>query len=186
MRKNSAAAAAGNAPDPIRYAVARSALGHVLVAATRRGIRALFLGDAPGLLVSELRRRFPRSNLVADARALEPYTDQVLRCIENPGAACGLPLDLAGTPWQRRVWEALREIPPGRTATYAEIAARVGNPRAVRAVAAACAANPVAVLIPCHRVVRSDGALGGYRWGLARKKELLNRERRAAEAAGRP
>ena len=137
---------------------------------------AIFLGDDPDALTRELQDRFPRATLIGGDAAFEDVVAKVVGLIEAPGTGVDLPLDVRGTAFQQRVWWALREIPAGSTASYREIARRIGAPRAVRAVAHACAVNPVAVAIPCHRVVRSDGGLAGYRWGVERKRELLERE----------
>jgi AraC family transcriptional regulator of adaptative response/methylated-DNA-[protein]-cysteine methyltransferase len=168
----------GGAGLEIRALVRPCALGRVLIATTARGVCAVSFGDDPAALERELRARFPRAAFIpgADA-ALERLATAVVALVDGAGVAGDIPLDLVGTAFQQRVWRALRDIPPGATTTYAELARRIGVPRAVRAVGTACGANPVAVAIPCHRVVRGDGALGGYRWGLARKKALLDRER---------
>jgi AraC family transcriptional regulator of adaptative response/methylated-DNA-[protein]-cysteine methyltransferase len=169
------------AADDIRYAVAQSSLGQVLVATSQRGVCAILLGDDSGALKSGLRERFPIARLAEDTAGLEAITAQVVGLIEAPAAArFDLPLDARGTPFQRRVWQALRDINVGSTASYAQIAARIGAPKSARAVAQACSANPLAVAIPCHRVVRADGALSGYRWGVQRKRVLLQREGYAA------
>jgi AraC family transcriptional regulator of adaptative response/methylated-DNA-[protein]-cysteine methyltransferase len=160
----------------IRFAVGETSLGAVLVAATDKGVCAIMLGDDPDALARELQDRFPRAELTGEDPAFERTVAQVVGLIEAPGHRLDLPLDIRGTAFQERVWQALRAIPPGRTATYAEIASAVGQPKAVRAVAQACAANPLAVAIPCHRVVRADGDISGYRWGVERKRELLGRE----------
>lgn len=154
-------------------------LGLVLVATTPRGVCAVTFGDDADALWAALRRRFPRALVRQGARdaGLKRLADRVLDLTDADGGLADIPLDLMGTAFQRRVWRALRDVPPGQTATYAEIACRIGAPRAVRAVGTACGANPVAVAVPCHRVVRGDGTLGGYRWGLERKKALLARER---------
>lgn len=164
----------------IRFAVGACSLGALLVAATPRGICAISLGADPDALVSELQDLFPRARLVGGDPAFEAYMAQVVGLIEAPALAKDLPLDVRGTAFQRQVWEALRRIPQGATATYAEIAAAIGRPTAARAVARACAGNTLAVAIPCHRVVRTDGSLSGYRWGVERKKALLDRERAAS------
>lgn len=162
----------------LRYVTAKSAIGWVLVGATERGICAAELGDAPEPLVQRLRERFPAAVLTGGDDRLRAWVEEILRVIATPtAAALDLPLDIQGTAFQAMVWRALQKIPPGTTASYAEIAAALGRPTAVRAVARACAANGVALLIPCHRVVRGDGALGGYRWGVERKRALLARER---------
>ena len=167
---------AGGAGTAIRFAVGKCSLGAILVASSDRGVCAIFLGDDPAELAHELRGRFPRARLVADDHAFERLVAKVVGLVEAPGVGVDLPLDVRGTAFQQRVWDALRAIPAGATASYAEIASRIGAPKAVRAVAQACAANAVAVAIPCHRVVRSDGALAGYRWGVERKRALLARE----------
>jgi AraC family transcriptional regulator of adaptative response/methylated-DNA-[protein]-cysteine methyltransferase len=167
---------AGGATTEIRFAVGSCSLGFALVAQTARGVCAILLGASPAALRAELGRRFPRARLVAGDREFEAVVARVVACVETPRLGLDLPLDVRGTAFQQRVWRALREIPAGTTATYGEIARRIGAPRAVRAVAGACGANPVAVAIPCHRVVREDGGLGGYRWGLPRKRALLSRE----------
>jgi len=167
---------AGGADTEIRFAVGQCALGAILVAASTRGVCAIALGDDPEVLVRELQDRFPRAQLVGDDPDFAALVAQVVGCVEAPGTGVELPLDVRGTAFQQRVWQALREIPAGTTLTYGELARRIGAPRAVRAVAGACAANTLAVAIPCHRVVRTDGALSGYRWGIARKRALLDRE----------
>jgi AraC family transcriptional regulator, regulatory protein of adaptative response / methylated-DNA-[protein]-cysteine methyltransferase len=160
----------------IRFAIGQGSLGAVLVAATEKGVCAITLDDDPEVLARELQDRFPRAELVGGDLGFERMVARVVGLIEAPGQRLDLPLDIRGTAFQERVWQALRAIPPGKTATYAEIAKAVGQPKAVRAVAQACAANPLAVAIPCHRVVRTDGDLSGYRWGVERKRELLDRE----------
>lgn len=167
---------AGGAGEVIRFAVGQCSLGAILVAATARGVCAILLGDDPDALLHELQERFQQAELVGGDAAFERWMATVVGFVENPRVGLGLPLDIRGTAFQQRVWQALREIPPGSTASYAEIAARLGEPQAVRAVARACGANVLAVAIPCHRVVRSDGGLSGYRWGVARKRALLERE----------
>lgn len=169
---------AGGDGVAIRYALGRSTLGAVLVAATGTGVCAILLGDAdaPGRLVADLAARFPKASLQAGDADFDAKVAAAVRLVEVPGSAFALPLDVRGTVFQQRVWTALREIPRGSTASYGEIAARIGSPGAARAVATACAANPVAIAIPCHRVVGRDGALSGYRWGVARKRALLDRE----------
>lgn len=163
----------------IYYQHGRTTLGDILVGSSDRGICALLIGDDSRELRAELGRRFPRARLVADdARASE--LQDVVRLVEEPGMQTSLPLDVRGTAFQQRVWEVLKAIPAGRTATYAEVAESMGRPGAYRAVANACRANPLAVLIPCHRVVRSDGGRGGYRWGIDKKEMLLARESAAS------
>ena len=167
---------AGGARAEIRFAVGECSLGSILVARSERGVCAIFLGDDPDALTREIQDRFPRATLIGGDAAFEDVVAKVVGLIEAPGTGVDLPLDVRGTAFQQRVWRALRAIPAGSTASYREIARRIGAPRAVRAVAHACAVNPVAVAIPCHRVVRSDGGLAGYRWGVERKRELLERE----------
>ncbi|MCY1281073.1 Bifunctional transcriptional activator/DNA repair enzyme Ada [compost metagenome] len=167
---------AGGVATDIRFAIGQCSLGAILVAQSARGVCAILLGDDPERLLRELQDQFPRANLLGGEPDFEQLVARVVGLIEAPALGLELPLDVRGTAFQQRVWQALREIPPGSTASYAEIAARIGQPKAVRAVAQACAANHLAVAIPCHRVVRSDGALSGYRWGVARKRALLERE----------
>ncbi len=167
---------AGGAGEEIRFAVGKCSLGSVLVAATRRGICAISLGDDPAALVSWLEERFPRAKLIGGDTAFEQVVATVVGLVEAPASPVELPLDVRGTAFQKRVWQALREIPAGTTASYTEVARRIGLPRSVRAVAGACAANLLAVAIPCHRVVRTNGHLSGYRWGVERKRALLKRE----------
>ena len=169
---------AGGVGVSIRFAVGQCSLGAVLVAATEKGVCAILLGDDPAVLVRNLEDRFPRAQLIGGDAGFERLVAQAVGLVEQPAAGTGLPLDVRGTAFQQRVWQALRAIPAGATATYAEIARRIGAPTAVRGVAQACAANPVAVAIPCHRVVRSDGSMAGYRWGIDRKRALLEREQR--------
>ena len=160
----------------IRFTTAECSLGFVLIARTERGLCAIFLGDHAEALARELRRRFPQATLLPVDVSEDSLLRKAQALVESPDEHLSLPLDLQGTPFQKRVWQALREIGPGYTTSYAGIAAQIGAPRAVRAVAQACAANPVAVAIPCHRVLRSDGGLSGYRWGIGRKRALLTRE----------
>jgi AraC family transcriptional regulator of adaptative response/methylated-DNA-[protein]-cysteine methyltransferase len=167
---------AGGADAEIRFATGKCSLGAILVAATEKGVAAILMGDGPAALVRDLENRFPRAKLVDGDKNFKAIVAKVIEHVEAPGMSLALPLDVRGTAFQHRVWAALRAIPPGTTATYAEIARRIGAPKAVRAVAGACAANPLAVAIPCHRVVRSDGGLSGYRWGVARKRALLDKE----------
>jgi AraC family transcriptional regulator of adaptative response/methylated-DNA-[protein]-cysteine methyltransferase len=167
---------AGGVGSTIRFAVGECSLGAILVAASERGICAISFGSEPEALVRELEDRFASAELVGGDPAFETLVARVVGLVEEPSVVVELPLDVRGTAFQRRVWQALREIPPGQTASYAEIARAIGRPEASRAVAAACAANPLAVAIPCHRVVRTDGSLSGYRWGVERKRALLERE----------
>lgn len=166
----------GGAATEIKFAVGDCSLGSVLVAQSAKGVCAILLGDDPDALVRDLQDRFPRATLVGGDRAFEQTVAKVIGLIEMPARRLDLPLDVRGTAFQQQVWQALRAIPPGTTASYAEIAARVGAPNGARAVAQACAANTLAVAIPCHRVVRTDGSLSGYRWGVQRKRSLLERE----------
>lgn len=168
----------------IRFAVGACSLGSILVAATDLGICAIFLGDDPETLVRELQDRFPKAHLLGGAADFEHWVAQVIGFVEAPALGLALPLDVQGTAFQQRVWQALRAIPVGTTASYADIAQRIGLPKAVRAVAQACASNALAVAIPCHRVVRQDGALSGYRWGIERKRMLLEREATATTTVG--
>lgn len=167
---------AGGRGETIRFAVAQCSLGAILVAATERGICAILMGDAPEPLVDDLQARFPQAELRGAEADFEQTVAQVIGLVEAPRIGLDLPLDVRGTAFQQRVWQALREIPAGRTVSYAELAERVGLAGGARAVAGACAANPAAVAIPCHRVVRSGGALSGYRWGIERKRTLIERE----------
>ena len=168
---------AGGADTEIHFAVGACSLGAILVAASARGVCAIALGDDPELLTRALQDRFPHASLIGGDAAFEQRVAEIVGLVEAPGTGHDLPLDVRGTAFQQRVWQALRAIPPGETLSYSELAERVGAPRAVRAVASACAANTLAVAIPCHHVVRTDGGLSGYRWGVARKRALLERER---------
>ncbi len=165
----------GAAGLTIRYAHAQTSLGWLIVAATERGVCAAEFGETPAALLEGLQKRFFGAELCPDT-TLNGWLEKVLEAIETPGNALDLPLDVQGTVFQQRVWRALQKVPSGETRSYAEVAERIGRPAAVRAVAQACASNKVAVAIPCHRVVRRDGELSGYRWGVERKRELLNRE----------
>ena len=168
---------------PIRFAFGESALGTFLVAASERGISAIQFGDDPAILLRELQDRYPKLKLTADDRELAPAIAKIADFIESPHRKPDLALDPCGTAFQKKVWRALCEIPVGSTASYAEVAKRIGRPQGARAVARACATNAIAVAIPCHRVVRSDGSLSGYRWGVDRKRALLDREAAARSAA---
>ena len=161
----------------IRYTTAKSSLGEVLVAATERGVSAVYLGDAASKLVSELRDEYPRAEITAANGAFTQWVEEIVARTEGSAPRRELPLDLQATAFQRRVWQELQRIPRGTTRTYTQIARAMGKPRAVRAVARACATNPVSIVVPCHRVVRADGDLAGYRWGISRKEKLLERER---------
>ncbi|WP_240906222.1 bifunctional DNA-binding transcriptional regulator/O6-methylguanine-DNA methyltransferase Ada [Thermomonas sp. HDW16] len=167
---------AGGVDARIEFAIGQSSLGAILVARSQRGVCAISLGDDADALLRELQDRFPRAELIGGDPGFERLVAQVVGLIEQPNIGHDLPLDVRGTAFQQRVWQALRQIPSGETASYAQIAQRIGSPKSVRAVAQACASNTLAVAIPCHRVVRSDGALSGYRWGVERKRELLSRE----------
>jgi AraC family transcriptional regulator of adaptative response/methylated-DNA-[protein]-cysteine methyltransferase len=170
---------AGGIDHDIRFAIGQCSLGAILVAQSGRGVCAILLGDDPDALARDLQDRFPKANLLGGDDAFEQLVATVVGFIEAPALGLDLPLDVRGTAFQQRVWQALREIPAGVTASYSEIAQRIGSPKAVRAVAGACAANMLAVAIPCHRVVRNDGGLSGYRWGVERKRALLEREAQA-------
>jgi AraC family transcriptional regulator of adaptative response/methylated-DNA-[protein]-cysteine methyltransferase len=162
--------------ERIHFDIGSSTLGHVLVAINEKGICAILPGDSPRAVTRELRERFPAAQIERDPRRLTGALPRVISFIDGRIATLGLPLDAVGTPFQQRVWNALRDIPPGKTASYGDIARRIDAPNSFRAVAQACGANPLALAIPCHRVVRNDGALSGYRWGVARKRALLERE----------
>ncbi len=161
----------------LAFAIGQSSLGAILVARSDKGVCAILIGDDPEALLRDLQGRFPKARLTGGDEDFDALVAQVVRLVEAPGLGLDLPLDVRGTAFQRRVWRALQAIPPGRTASYAEIAKAIGAPKSVRAVAGACAANAIAVAIPCHRVIRNDGGLSGYRWGVARKAALLARER---------
>jgi AraC family transcriptional regulator, regulatory protein of adaptative response / methylated-DNA-[protein]-cysteine methyltransferase len=167
---------AGGVNTEIRFAIGQCSLGAILVAQSERGVCAILMGDDPDALARDLQDRFPRATLIGGDQAFEQVVASVVGFVEAPRLGLDLPLDVRGTAFQQRVWQALREIPAGRTASYTEIAERIGAPTAVRAVAQACAANALAVAIPCHRVVRTDGNLSGYRWGVERKRALLDKE----------
>ncbi|MDX2032707.1 MAG: methylated-DNA--[protein]-cysteine S-methyltransferase, partial [Blastocatellia bacterium] len=161
----------------IEYAIVDSLLGQLLVAATARGICSVALGDEAETLVRDLREEFPRAEIAPDAGGLQSQVRIVLDCLAGHSPDEALPLDVQGTAFQIRVWEELRRIPRGETISYSELAARIGKPSATRAVARACATNPVAILTPCHRVIRGNGDLAGYRWGIERKRRLLAHEK---------
>jgi len=167
---------AGGVNAEIRFAIGECSLGSILVARSERGVCAILLGDDPEALARELQDKFPRATLIGGDAGFEELVAKVVGFVEAPGLGLDLPLDVRGTAFQQRVWQALREIPAGSTASYTEVARRIGAPKSVRAVAHACATNPLAVAIPCHRVVRNDGGLSGYRWGVERKRALLQRE----------
>jgi AraC family transcriptional regulator of adaptative response/methylated-DNA-[protein]-cysteine methyltransferase len=167
---------AGGANEEIRFAVGETSLGTILVASSKKGVASILLGDDPNGLVRELQDRFPKACLIGADRDYEALVARVVGFIEAPRLGLDLPLDVRGTAFQRRVWQALQSVPVGQTVSYTEIAHRIGCPNAMRAVAGACAANQLAVAIPCHRVVRNDGSLSGYAWGVERKQALLTRE----------
>ncbi len=169
----------GGARTEIRFAVGECSLGSILVAQSERGICAILLGDDPDALARDLQDQFPEANLIGGDAEFEQLVSKVVGFVDAPALGLDLPLDVQGTAFQQRVWQALRKIPAGSTASYTEIARQIGSPHAVRAVAQACGANVLAVAIPCHRVVRNDGALSGYRWGVERKRTLLEREGQA-------
>jgi AraC family transcriptional regulator of adaptative response/methylated-DNA-[protein]-cysteine methyltransferase len=166
----------GGANEDIRFAVGQCSLGAILVASSKKGVASILIGSDPGELVRNLQDRFPKAKLIGADNDYEALVARVVGFVEAPGLGLDLPLDVRGTAFQQRVWQALQEIPAGQTVSYAEIARRIGAPKAVRAVAGACAANKLAVAIPCHRVVRNDGSLSGYAWGVERKRALLDRE----------
>lgn len=168
---------AGGTNAAIRFAVGDCSLGAILVARSQRGVCAILLGDDPGALVRQLQDKFPKAELIGGDADFEGLVARVVGLVEAPRLGLDLPLDIRGTAFQERVWRALREVPAGRTVSYAELARRIGAPGSARAVAQACGANALAVAIPCHRVVRSNGELSGYRWGVERKRTLLERER---------
>jgi AraC family transcriptional regulator of adaptative response/methylated-DNA-[protein]-cysteine methyltransferase len=167
---------AGGANEEIRFAVGQTSLGAMLVASTNKGVAAIFLGDDPDALVRDLQDRFPKARLIGADRDYEGLVARVVGFVEAPRIGLDLPLDVRGTAFQKRVWKALQEIPAGVTVSYAEIAKRIGAPGSVRAVAVACAANKLAIAIPCHRVIRNDSSLSGYAWGIERKRALIDRE----------
>jgi AraC family transcriptional regulator of adaptative response/methylated-DNA-[protein]-cysteine methyltransferase len=167
---------AGGANEEIRFALGQTSLGSILVASSKKGVASILLGNDPDALLRQLQDRFPKAEIIGADKDYEALVARVVGFLETPQLGLDLPLDVRGTAFQRRVWQALQEIPVGQTVSYAEIARRIGAPKAVRGVASACAANNLAVAIPCHRVVRNDGALSGYAWGVERKKALLDRE----------
>ncbi|HXS06599.1 MAG TPA: bifunctional DNA-binding transcriptional regulator/O6-methylguanine-DNA methyltransferase Ada [Rhizomicrobium sp.] len=170
---------AGGTDEEIRFAIAKTSLGALLVAASDKGVCAILLGDDPEKLLRELQDRFSKARLMGGDAKFEKLVARVVGLVEHPRKGLDLPLDIRGTAFQQRVWKALAAIPAGKTRSYADIARKIGMPKAVRAVAQACASNTLAVAIPCHRVVKTDGGLSGYRWGVARKEELLRREEAA-------
>lgn len=173
---------AGGTGERIRFAIGECSLGSILVAQSARGLCAVLLGDDPEALARDLQDRFPKAELLGGDPDFERIVAMVVGFIEAPSLGLDLPLDIRGTAFQCRVWNALRSVPAGSTVSYTELARRIGAPKAVRAVAKACAANALAVAIPCHRVVRQDASLAGYRWGVERKRELLTRESQTKDA----
>src|SRR5215469_12119692 len=167
---------AGGMNEEIKFALGETSLGAILVASSTKGVAAILLGDDPERLLRSLQDRFPKAKLIGADHDYEALVARVVGFVETPGIGLNLPLDVRGTAFQQRVWQALQGIPVGETVSYAEIARRIGSPKAVRAVAGACAANHLAVAIPCHRVVRNDGSPSGYAWGVERKRALLDRE----------
>ena len=165
----------------IRFAIGQTTLGAILVAATEKGICAILMDESAEVLIGDLQDRFPNANLIGADSDFEQWVAKVVGFVERPALGLDLPLDIQGTAFQQRVWQALMKIPAGQTATYADVAHMMGAPKAVRAVAGACAANKIAVAIPCHRVIRTDGGLSGYRWGVERKRVLLDREAKSAK-----
>ncbi len=174
---------AGGADEALRFAVGQSSLGAILVASSGKGVASILIGDDPNALAEELQDRFPKARLIGGDDEYETLVARVVGLVEAPGLGLELPLDIRGTAFQQRVWQALRDIPAGRTVSYSELAERIGSPGSVRAVAGACAANNIAIVIPCHRVVRNSGALSGYAWGVERKRALLAREAGMARGA---
>ncbi|MBO1358647.1 bifunctional DNA-binding transcriptional regulator/O6-methylguanine-DNA methyltransferase Ada [Acetobacter sacchari] len=169
----------GGTHEVLHFAVAQCSLGAILVASSEKGVASILIGDDPEALVLDLQDRFPKAKLIGADPDYEKNIAKVIGFVETPNQGLDLPLDVRGTVFQQRVWQALRQIPAGETVTYAEVARRIGQPTATRAVAGACASNHIAVAIPCHRVIRNDGSLSGYRWGVERKRHLLRREAEA-------
>jgi AraC family transcriptional regulator, regulatory protein of adaptative response / methylated-DNA-[protein]-cysteine methyltransferase len=170
---------AGGANTEIRFAIGQCSLGSILVAQSKPGVCAILLGDDPDELARDLQDRFPRANLIGGDGEFEPLVSKVVGFVEAPALGLDLPLDVRGTALQQRVWQALHEIPVGETASYTDIANRIGSPGSAKEVSEACAANTLAVAIPCHRVVKKNGTLSGYRWGVKRKRALLEKEAHA-------
>jgi AraC family transcriptional regulator, regulatory protein of adaptative response / methylated-DNA-[protein]-cysteine methyltransferase len=160
----------------MKYALERCSLGMIAVATSSKGVCAILLADESTTLVQDLKKRFPETHLVEARGSLAPVVAKVIKFAESPNGSLDVPLDIRGTQFQQRVWLALQKIPAGATVSYTDIADEIGAPKSVRAVARACGSNPIAIAIPCHRVVRSDGGLSGYRWGVERKRALLARE----------
>jgi AraC family transcriptional regulator, regulatory protein of adaptative response / methylated-DNA-[protein]-cysteine methyltransferase len=170
---------ASGANTEIHFAIGQCSLGSILVAQSEHGVCAILLGDDPDELARDLQDRFPRANLIGGGGEFEQLVSKVVGFVEAPALGLDLPLDVRGTAFQQRVWQALREIPVGETASYTDIANRIGSPGSAKEVSEVCAANALAVAIPCHRVVKKDGALSGYRWGVDRKRALLEKEAHA-------
>lgn len=165
----------------IAYTIAKSPLGKVLVGATEKGVSAVYLGESNEKMVGELRQEYPRAEIALATQSYGRWVQEIVERIEGHPPSVEVPLDLHATAFQRRVWQELQKIPRGSTRTYSQVARAMGNPKAVRAVARACATNPVSIVVPCHRVIREDGKLAGYRWGLGRKEELLAKEQSAGD-----
>lgn len=163
----------------VQFAIGHCSLGAILVAASAHGVCAIFMGDDPKALIQDLQHRFSNAQLIDGDAEFELVVAKVVGCVERPGTGLDLPLDLRGTAFQLRVWQLLQKIPAGTTLSYSDLAQKMGAPKSARAVAGACAANALAVVIPCHRVVRNDGSVSGYRWGVERKRALLTREAKA-------
>lgn len=172
--------------EVVRYAFTDTSLGRLVVARTRRGVCFAAFGESDTALLDELRTRFSQATVEPDTADGASWLCAIAELVDTPGAPARVPLDVRGTAFQQQVWNALREIEPGTTVTYAQLAAAIGRPSAVRAVAQACGANPLAVVIPCHRVIGAAGSLTGYRWGVARKRELLDREHQPSKAGSTP
>jgi AraC family transcriptional regulator of adaptative response/methylated-DNA-[protein]-cysteine methyltransferase len=170
---------AGGTGEKIRFAVGQSSLGAILVACSAKGVASIALGDDPEALVKHLQTRFPKAQLIGGDENFESLIARIVGFVEAPAIGLDLPLDIRGTVFQQRVWQALQQIPLGQTLSYAELAQKIGAPKATRAVAGACAANNLALAIPCHRVIRNNGAISGYAWGIDRKQKLLDRERQS-------
>jgi len=165
----------------MEYAMANCALGKVLVAATDRGVSAIYLGDEENVLISELKNEYPKAEIAQTHDGRREWVKEIIERIAGKAARVEIPMDLQATAFQRRVWQELQRIPQGKTRTYSQVARAIGQPKAIRAVARACATNPVSIVVPCHRVIRGDGNLAGYRWGLSRKEKLLQQEQATAK-----
>jgi AraC family transcriptional regulator of adaptative response/methylated-DNA-[protein]-cysteine methyltransferase len=167
----------------LEYTIAKSPMGKILVAATAKGVSAVYLGEVERELIGELREEYPHAEIAPAKESYQRWVGEIVRQIEGKPSSLELPLDMQGTAFQRRVWQELQRIPRGTTRTYTQVAQALGRPKAVRAVASACARNPVSIVVPCHRVIRGDGQLAGYRWGLSRKEQLLSAEREGGKKA---